>query len=146
MDNNASLTHPVQASAIKCGDYLMIQSNPCKCMDVTTSKTGKHGGCKCHFIGVNIFTKTKHMMIRSSTKPVDVPFVKKEDYELINIEESDDHVCLMAKNGDIRDDVKVEERALKAAIFAQFELGNFITCSVLTAMDKSVVIDFKVQK
>ena len=147
MESNSSLTYPVQASAIKCGDHLMIKTSPCKCIDVTTSKTGKHGGCKCHFIGVDIFTGSKHMMIRSSTKPVDVPFVKKEEYELVNVEEHDDYVSLMSvKSGDMHEDVKIEDQELKAKILAQFEKGQVVICSVLSAMGRSVVIDFKVQK
>jgi translation elongation factor IF5A len=160
MENNASLTHPVQASTIKRGDYLMINASPCKCIDVTTSKTGKHGGCKCHFIGVDIFTGAKHMMICSSTKYIPVPFVKKEDYELVNIEEDDEYVSLLAKNGSINDEVKIEDPGLKARILDAFTDNHcvvggsrdfvlsdqVILCTVLSALGRSVVIDFKVQK
>lgn len=146
MENNASMTHPVQASSIKRGDYLMINASPCKCIDVTTSKTGKHGGCKCHFVGLDIFNGAKHMMIRSSTKYVPVPFVKKEDYELVNVEEEDEYVSLLAKNGSINDDVKLEEPALKARILDAFRNDQVVICTVLSALGRSVVIDFKIQK
>lgn len=31
--------------------YIVIKGRPCKVVDVSTSKTGKHGHAKCAFVG-----------------------------------------------------------------------------------------------
>eukprot|EP00249_Psilotum_nudum_P001352 c13799_g1_i1 orf=1-378(-) len=47
-DAGASKTFPQQAGAIRKNSYIVIKSRPCKVVDVSTSKTGKHGHAKCH--------------------------------------------------------------------------------------------------
>ena len=41
-------------------------------VDVTTSKTGKHGHAKCHFTALDIFTSKKMEMLESSSHNVEV--------------------------------------------------------------------------
>ena len=45
-DAGASQTYPSQASAIKKGGHIMIKGHPCKVVEMSTSKTGKHGHAK----------------------------------------------------------------------------------------------------
>ena len=42
----SSHTYPVQAGSLKKGDYAMIKGQPCRVVEITTSKTGKHGHAK----------------------------------------------------------------------------------------------------
>ena len=46
VDAGASLTVPVQAGQLRKGDFVCINGFPCKVVDVSTSKTGKHGHAK----------------------------------------------------------------------------------------------------
>ena len=64
-DAGSSLTYPMEAGQIRKGGYIMIKGNPCKVSDVSTSKTGKHGHTKCHFVAIDIFTGKK-MEVRPS--------------------------------------------------------------------------------
>ena len=48
------------AGAIKKGMYILIKDNPCKVVEVTTSKTGKHGHAKAHITAIDIFTGKKY--------------------------------------------------------------------------------------
>lgn len=59
-----------------------FQSRPCKIVEMSTSKTGKHGHAKVHLVGLDIFSGKKYEDICPSTHNMDVPFVKREDYQV----------------------------------------------------------------
>merc|ERR1711877_22981 len=58
-DAGAAATKPMEAGQVRKGGFIMIKGKPCKVLDVSTSKTGKHGHAKCHFVASNIFTGKK---------------------------------------------------------------------------------------
>merc|ERR1739845_15741 len=58
--SGASLTVPSQASGIKKSGYMIIKGRPCKVVDCSTSKTGKHGSAKVHFTAIDIFSGKKY--------------------------------------------------------------------------------------
>ena len=55
----ASETIPMEAGQIRKGGYICIKGRACKVVNVTTSKTGKHGHAKCHFVATDIFNGKK---------------------------------------------------------------------------------------
>lgn len=142
---NSSYINYAKASSINKGDYMMINKHPCKCVEKKTSKTGKHGGCKCHFVGIDIFYKTKHVTIYSSTDNIEIPIVKKEDYKLLDINENDDYVSLMSKldSTNVREDVKILDNQMKIDLLNKFNSEESIICTVLTSMGISAVISYK---
>ena len=68
----ASLTYPMAAGQIRKGAHILIKGRPCKVLEMTTSKTGKHGHAKCHFTATDIFTGKKMEMLESSSHNVEV--------------------------------------------------------------------------
>merc|ERR1712156_367145 len=55
----ASETFPQQCSALRKNGYVMIKERPCKIVEMSTSKTGKHGHAKVHLVALDIFTNRK---------------------------------------------------------------------------------------
>ena len=47
-DSGASNTFPQQCSALRKGGHVLIKGRPCKIVEMSTSKTGKHGHAKVH--------------------------------------------------------------------------------------------------
>uniref|UniRef100_A0A5B6ZHU9 Eukaryotic translation initiation factor 5A n=1 Tax=Davidia involucrata TaxID=16924 RepID=A0A5B6ZHU9_DAVIN len=86
-DAGASKTYPQQAGTIRKNGYIVTKGRACKVVEVSTSKTGKHGHAKCHFVGIDIFNGKKLEDIVPSSHNCDVPHVNRTDYQLIDISE-----------------------------------------------------------
>ena len=56
-----------------------IVTHPAKIVEMSTSKTGKHGSAKCHLIGLDIFTGKKIEGLFGSTDDVTLPDLDKVD-------------------------------------------------------------------
>jgi len=56
-DAGASNTFPSQASALRKNGHVMLKGHATKIVDMSTSKTGKHGHAKVHIVGLDIFGK-----------------------------------------------------------------------------------------
>ena len=62
-----ALTYPIQCSALRKNGYAMLKGHPCKIVDMSTSKTGKHGHAKVNLTGVDIFDGKKYEDMSPST-------------------------------------------------------------------------------
>ncbi|XP_074598770.1 eukaryotic translation elongation factor 5 isoform X2 [Brevipalpus obovatus] len=137
----ASATYPIQCSALRKNGFVMIKNRPCKIMEMTTSKTGKHGHAKVHLVGLDIFNNKKYEDLCPSTHNIDVPNVFRTDYTLIDI--SDDGFCsLMNEKGETRDDLRTPEGELGQKIQDEFKKEDN-TVTVMRAVDEEAIIASK---
>ncbi|KAK2706526.1 eukaryotic translation initiation factor 5A-like [Artemia franciscana] len=141
-DSAASSTYPVQCSALRKNGFVMIKGRPCKIVEMSTSKTGKHGHAKVHMVGIDIFTSKKAEDICPSTHNMDVPVVKRADFFLVDISD-DGYLSIMTEAGDIRQDLKIPEGDLGVQLKNDFEAGKELVCTVLKACGEECVIAIK---
>jgi len=144
-DAGASETYPQQCSALRKNGYVMLKSRPCKIMEMSTSKTGKHGHAKVHMVGIDIFTGKKYEDICPSTHNMSVPNVKRVEYSLIDVD-TDGYVSLMDDSSDTRSDIKLPEGELGQEIRAKFEGGEGIKVTVLQALGEEAIMSYKMEQ
>ncbi|GAB1192124.1 translation protein SH3-like domain-containing protein [Aspergillus pseudonomiae] len=140
-DAGASTTYPQQCSALRKNGHVVIKGRPCKIVDMSTSKTGKHGHAKVHLVAIDIFTGKKLEDLSPSTHNMDVPFVKRTEYQLLNID--DGFLNLMNENGDSKDDVKLPDGELGDRIQTMFDDGKDCNVIILAAMGEECAMDVK---
>ena len=141
-DAGVSETFPMQCSALRKGGFAMIKNRPCKIVEMSTSKTGKHGHAKVHLVTLDIFTGKKIEDICPSTHNMDVPNVKRKDYQLLAME--DDFLSLMDKVGEPREDLKCPEGDIGEQIQQAIANKQDILCTVLSACGEECVIATKI--
>ena len=149
-DAGASETYPLEAGQIRKGGHIMIKGNPCKVLDVSTSKTGKHGHAKCHFVAQDIFTGKKMEDLVPASHTTSIPFVKKVEYQCIGLEE--EFVTLLTDSGETREDIKLprylsqappDAEEVSKRIEEMLEAEKDFNAIVLMACGKEVIIDTK---
>jgi translation initiation factor 5A len=133
---------PLQASAFRKGTNILLKDKPCKVVDMSTSKTGKHGHAKINFTGIDIFTGKKYKALQSSTHNMWTFESTKSEWSVMSLE--GDTLQLINEAGETREDISLpadEELAknIKEAVEAG-EKEVFVT--VLTALKQDQVTAF----
>ncbi|EEE59965.1 hypothetical protein OsJ_12660 [Oryza sativa Japonica Group] len=155
-DAGASKTYPQQAGTIRKNGHIVIKNRPCKwsgnhasllvdtkVVEVSTSKTGKHGHAKCHFVAIDIFNGKKLEDIVPSSHNCDVPHVNRTDYQLIDISE-DGFVSLLTESGGTKDDLRLpSDEALLTQIKDGFAEGKDLIVTVMSAMGEEQICALK---
>jgi len=144
VESGASATFPKQCSALRKNEYVVLKGRPCKIVEMSTSKTGKHGHAKVHMVGIDIFTQKKYEDLCPSTHNMDVPFVKRKDYEIIGIEDDGFVQMLDTDTLNTKEDLKLPEGELGDQIkdnFGKDDTGILVT--VVSAMGEEAILAFK---
>jgi translation elongation factor P/translation initiation factor 5A len=98
MEESACNLSTAESKSVKKGDHVMLDSRPCKIVNVAHAKTGKHGAIKVNLTGVDVLLVSKKYQwtgpghLRLNTfKPV------KKQYAVVMLE-GDRLTCLNEKN------------------------------------------------
>jgi translation initiation factor 5A len=142
-DSGASATVPMQCSSLRKNGHVMLKGRPCKVVEMSTSKTGKHGHAKVNLVGIDIFNGKKYEDICPSTHNMEVPNVKRKDYELLSIDE-EGFVSLLDEMMGTKEDLKLPEGELGKQIRDAFEKDESgILVTVVSAVGEEAILAFK---
>lgn len=140
--SGASQTIPKQCSALRKSDFVMIKGKACKIVDMSTSKTGKHGHAKVHMVALDIFDGKKLEDICPSTHNMECPIVKRTELQLIDMDE-EGFVTLMDDTGETRDDLQVLDLQVKKEIQEKIDAEEDALVCVLSAIGKELIMSVK---
>merc|ERR1711892_362641 len=140
--SGAALVYPKQCSALRKSEFVMIKGKACKIVDMSTSKTGKHGHAKVHMVALDIFDGKKLEDICPSTHNMECPIVKRTEYQLIDIDE-EGYCSLMDDTVDTRDDLKSNDPELEKEIRDKVEAGEDALVCVLSAIGREMIMSIK---
>jgi len=139
----ATGVHPEQCNNLKINGFAVMKGRPCKIVEMSKSKPGKHGAAKIHLVGIDIFTAKKYDEICPSTHQMEVPDVSRADWVLVDISD-DGYLSLMSEDGsNTRGDLKLPAGEIGEKIKAQFEEGKSLTLTVQSSMGEEQVIAHK---
>ena len=140
-----ALCYPVKAGQLRKGHYVLAKDEfPCKILEVTTSKTGKHGHAKAHITCVDIFTDKKFEINEPTSHNLMCPNVGKEEYPLVDMDD-EGRVTYMEASGDYNDTLIVDPSTDLFKVIKEdlSDSNNNILVSVVSAMGKSMVVSHR---
>ncbi len=68
---------------IKKGSYIVIDGEPCRVVEISKAKTGKHGSAKAHVVAVCLFSGSKKTLTAPVDTRVEVPIIDKRTGQVI---------------------------------------------------------------
>lgn len=68
---------------LKVGSYVIIDGEPCRVVEITKAKTGKHGSAKAHVVAIGLFTGSKKTFVAPVDQRVEVPIIEKRNGQVI---------------------------------------------------------------
>ena len=78
-----NMSKPVDLGTLKVGSYIIINDEPCKIVNYTKSKPGKHGAAKARIVAIGVFDEAKRTMVKPVSARVDVPLIEKKTGQVI---------------------------------------------------------------
>ncbi|KAI6652647.1 Eukaryotic translation initiation factor 5A-1 [Oopsacas minuta] len=140
-DSGASTTYPKQCSALRKNEHVMLKGHPCKIVEMSTSKTGKHGHAKVHLVGLDMITNKKYEDICPSTHNMNVPKIGRTDYQFTDLE--DGYLALMNDQGEIRNDIKLPDGDIGKDISDKNDKKEQFMVTVLKVLDDEIPVGTK---
>jgi translation initiation factor 5A len=79
------MTKPMDVGELRVGGYMMIDGEPCKIMDITKSKPGKHGAAKARIVAIGVFDGQKRQFVKPVDANAEVPIIDKRPGQIFAI-------------------------------------------------------------
>jgi len=79
------VSKPVELGSLRVGSYIVIDGEPCRIVEMTKSKPGKHGSAKARVVAIGIFDGVKRSLVKPVDAQVEVPIVEKRPGQVLSI-------------------------------------------------------------
>ncbi len=72
-----------ELGGLKTGNFIVIDGEPCRIVEISKAKTGKHGSAKAHVVAIGIFSGNKKTLVAPVSQRVEVPIINKRTGQVI---------------------------------------------------------------
>jgi translation initiation factor 5A len=79
------MSKPVAVGSLRVGGYMVIDNQPCRIVDITKSKPGKHGAAKARIVAIGTFDGVKRSIVKPVDANTEVPLVDKRPGQVFTL-------------------------------------------------------------
>jgi len=79
------MSKPVDVGSLKVGSYVIVDDEPCRIVDLTKSKPGKHGSAKARVVAIGVFDGVKRSFVKPVDAQAEVPMIEKRAGQIIAV-------------------------------------------------------------
>lgn len=77
------MSKPIDVGGLKVGSYVIVDDEPCRVIDYSKSKPGKHGSAKARVVAIGVFDGSKRSFVKPVSAQVEVPIINKRSGQVI---------------------------------------------------------------
>lgn len=77
------MSKPAEVGSLKVGSYVIIDNEPCRIVDYSKSKPGKHGAAKARVVAMGVFDNVKRSFVKPVSAQSEVPIIEKKVGQVI---------------------------------------------------------------
>jgi len=115
------MSKPVDVGSLRVGGYMIVDDEPCRIVDITKSKPGKHGSAKARIVAIGIFDGAKRSLVKPVDANAEVPIIEKRTGQVFAVTPSSVQIMDL-ETYEYLDAPYPEEAELKAKIAAGVEV------------------------
>ena len=78
------MSKPVDVGTLKTGNYVIVEDEPSRIVDLTKSKPGKHGSAKARIVTIGVFDGVKRSFVKPVSAKVTMPIIIKKTGQIIS--------------------------------------------------------------
>lgn len=79
------MSKPAGVGSLRAGRYIIMDGEPCRIVDITKSKPGKHGSAKARIVAIGIFDGVKRSFVKPVDANVEVPMINKRSGQVFSV-------------------------------------------------------------
>ncbi len=79
------MSKPVDVGSLRVGGYMIIDGEPCRIVDLTKSKPGKHGSAKARIVAIGIFDGVKRTVVKPVDANAEIPIIDKRNGQVFSV-------------------------------------------------------------
>eukprot|EP00927_Polykrikos_kofoidii_P045058 TRINITY_DN38915_c0_g1_i1.p1 TRINITY_DN38915_c0_g1~~TRINITY_DN38915_c0_g1_i1.p1 ORF type:complete len:158 (+),score=38.49 TRINITY_DN38915_c0_g1_i1:179-652(+) len=146
------LVEQIQPGELKKGGYAMIKSMPCRITEIEhKAPATANGNKRVRLIGLHIFTGKKYedtLNLTAGFHGIDVPVTTKAAFTVLDVDATSGFLSLLDASGETKEDAALSRAEDGIAfdevgdeVLRRFSAGESLKVTVLTIMDKDIVIE-----
>ncbi len=115
------MSKPAGVGSLREGRYIVVDGEPCRIVDITKSKPGKHGAAKARIVAIGIFDGAKRSFVKPVDANVEVPIIDKRSGQVFAVSSSGIQIMDL-ETYEYLDAPFPEEEELKAKLVSGVEI------------------------